>query len=123
MASWTSSGPSSWSWPSMKTPTASPPRPARAARHLLLCPADAATGAAVVRLRGVRAELRRLGDEAQRLDVELLAHDVGEALDRCPLAARGDDDGLAKRLAHLELRGAARRQPEAHGLTRDRHCR
>ena len=87
-------------------------------RHRL---AEARAERAVVGLQRVGAELVGLRDEAQLLDVELLAHDLAEALDRLALAARGHDDGLVQRLADLDLRGAARREPEAHGLARDRH--
>ena len=54
-------------------------------RHPL---AEARAERAVVRLHLVGAELVGLLDEAQRLDVELVAHDVGEALDRLALARR-----------------------------------
>src|ERR671937_2179469 len=71
---------------------------------------------AVVRLDLVGAELVGLLDEAQLLDVELVAHDVGQALDRLALAARGADDGLVQRLADLDLRLPPGGQPEADAL-------
>ena len=113
-----SSAVSGWSWPSTATPTVRPSRSAvadvrgverrdrgRDLRHRL---AEARAERAVVGLDLVGAELVGLLDEAQRLDVELLAHDLGEPLDRRALAPGGDDDGLVQRLADLDLRLAAR---------------
>ena len=129
MASRRSSAPSSWSLPSIAIPTCPPSRSAAAAcarierghgrgdlRHLL---AEARPERAVVGLDVVGAELARLGDEAQLLDVELLAHDPPEPLDRRALVARGDDDGGAQRLA--DLRPGSRGQPEPDRLARDGH--
>ena len=83
--------------------------------------AEARTERAVVRLDLVGAELVGLRDVAQLLDVELLERDVGEALDRGPLGAGGDDHGRAQRLAHLELRLAAGGEAEPDGLAHGRH--
>ena len=65
---------------------------------------------AVVGLDLIGAELVGGLDEAQLLDVELVAHDVGQALDALPLATDGHDDRLLERLAQLDLRRRARRE-------------
>ena len=85
--------------------------------------AEAGSERAVVRLDLVPAELVVAGDEAHALDVELVAHDLGEALDGRALATGGHDDGLGERLAHLHPRRTARGEPEAHRLARGRHRR
>ena len=87
-------------------------------RHVL---AEARTERAVVRLELDLAELVGLGDEPELPDVELLADDLGHALDRLALGAGGDDDRGAQRPAHLELCLTAGREPEPDGLARDRH--
>ena len=79
-------------------------------RHLL---AEARTERAVVGLElDAALELVRGRDVAHRLHVELLAHEVVEALDGRALAVGRDHHGLAQRLAHLHLglraRGAAK---------------
>ena len=87
-------------------------------RHPL---AEARPERAVVGLDVVGAELVGGLDEAQLLDVELVAHDVGQALDALALAPDGHDDRLLQRLAQLDLRRGARREAEAHRLARHRH--
>ena len=75
----------------------------------------------VVGLDLVTAELLRGGDEAHAPDVELVPDDVGERFDRLPLATGRDDDRFAERLAHLDLRGPPRPEPETHRLPREPH--
>ena len=87
-------------------------------RHRL---AEARAERAVVGLDLVGAELVGLGDVADLLDVELVAHDVGEPVERRALAVRGDDHRGAQRLAHLELGLRTRAQPEADRLARHAH--
>ena len=117
--------------PSIETPTAPPSRSvaaawagssaATAAATCGMCLPKRGPERAVVRLQLPRAELVGLGDEAQPLHVELLEHEVLEALDRLALAVGGDDDRLGQRLAHLDLRLRARRAAELDRLARDRH--
>ena len=90
-------------------------------RHLRHVLAEARPERAVVRLDLVGAELVGLRDVAQLLDVQLAEHDVLEPLDRRPLGAGRDHDGLAQRLAHAELGLPAGGEPEPHGLAHDAH--
>jgi hypothetical protein len=77
--------------------------------------------AAVVGLDLDPPELVGLGDEAKLADVELVADELVEPLDRRALASGRDHDRGPQRLADLQLRLAACRQPEPDGLAGDRH--
>ena len=90
----------------------------RRERHVF---AEQRTQSAVVGLDLVLAQLVRRLDEAHSAHVELLAHDLHQALDRCALAPVGHDHRLGQRLAHLDLRLRPGAQAEPDGLARDRH--
>ena len=87
-------------------------------RHAL---AEARTEGAVVRLQLPAAELVGLADEAQLLDVQLVAHEAREALERGPLALAGHDDRLAQRLAQVDAAFRARLAAELDGVARHLH--
>ena len=55
------------------------------------------------------------------MHVELVAHDLGHALDRRALAPGADDDRLAQGLAHLDVALAACREAEPDRLAGRRH--
>src|SRR6202042_816073 len=66
-------------------------------------------------------ELVGLRDEAQLVDVELLAHELGDPLDRLTLGAGSHDGRRPPRLSDLGLGLRAGGEPEPDGLARDRH--
>ena len=90
-------------------------------RRLRHSPAEARAERPVVRLDLVAAELVGGGDEAQPLDVQLVANDRLETLDRRPLASARDDDRLAQGLAVADLRLGSRRPTEADRLAGGGH--
>jgi len=75
----------------------------------------------VVRLELPAPQLLRFLDEAQLLHVQLVTHEIAEALDRPALPRRRHDHGLAERLAHLQLPVRAGRAAQLDRVARDLH--
>ena len=104
-----------------------PPQPqdraSRSPSHRWHLRAEPGPERAVVRLHLVLAELLGLADVGDLLDVELVEHQLLEAGDRRTLALVGDDHGLAQRLAHLDLRLAARGPDRARPSASRPPCR
>ena len=74
-----------------------------------------------VGLDDVGDELVLAADEAQVLDVELVEHDVAEALDGARLGLGQRHDDLGQRLARLDRRGVARGAAHLDHAPRRRH--